>query len=160
MKSSSVTQCSYYRRAKGKGTLLIPRLPGPLRSHHAGTNVSLLEPCHERCVLSRLQPWIRGRSPSCSGVFVGTRHHRCPGRGMHKPTPRSESSRITLASSGRLLPSPLRPEQRTRPTSGTSTNASELRVKNRITIAISGEGHKNKKDCSDSIDLVRESSSA
>jgi uncharacterized protein YegP (UPF0339 family) len=35
-----------------------------------------------------------------------------------------------------------------------------LRAKNRITIAISGEGYENKKDCSDSIDLVRESSSA
>jgi len=35
-----------------------------------------------------------------------------------------------------------------------------LRAKNRITIAISGEGYKNKKDCSDSIDLVQESSSA
>ena len=30
--------------SSGKGTLLIPRLPGPLRSQHAGTNVSLLEP--------------------------------------------------------------------------------------------------------------------
>jgi uncharacterized protein YegP (UPF0339 family) len=35
-----------------------------------------------------------------------------------------------------------------------------LRAKNWITIAVSGEGYKNKKDCSDSIDLVRESSSA
>jgi uncharacterized protein YegP (UPF0339 family) len=35
-----------------------------------------------------------------------------------------------------------------------------LRAKNRITLAISGEGYENKKDCSDSIDLVRESSSA
>ena len=35
-----------------------------------------------------------------------------------------------------------------------------LRAKNRITIAISGEGYKNKKECSDTIALVRESSSA
>jgi uncharacterized protein YegP (UPF0339 family) len=35
-----------------------------------------------------------------------------------------------------------------------------LRAKNRITIAVSGEGYRTKEDCSDSIDLVRESSSA
>lgn len=35
-----------------------------------------------------------------------------------------------------------------------------LRAKNRITIAVSGEGYKNKKDCSDSIDLAQASSSA
>src|SRR6267142_2136473 len=35
-----------------------------------------------------------------------------------------------------------------------------LRAKNYIVIAISGEGYKNHKDCSDSIDLVKESSSA
>ena len=35
-----------------------------------------------------------------------------PKLGMHKPTPRSASSRITLPSSDRLLPSPLRLEHR------------------------------------------------
>jgi uncharacterized protein len=35
-----------------------------------------------------------------------------------------------------------------------------LCAKNYIVIAISGEGYKNHKDCSDSIDLVKESSSA